>query len=280
MPSKTAEPYPTTWERTCSVASSQLIHSPLRQIFSVFWIGMVAPLSQSMVLLKIQDTVRNGAEAMRSAAGNRGRPDQIGVSRAGREDARDRHHSHLSPACAISLLGRFSAISASRESFVIVFGTCAILCLAVSVSAQMTASLKDSVLEQIAFIHGGTGPFAVAGYRIGERALKELNLPRESFSLEVVHKTPEEVQWSCISDGVQAATGASPGKLNLRIQKAPKDSVETIIRNRKTGQGFVFRLSPDFVKRYLDLPHEKLAEAGKEVLSLRDDQIFAMKRMP
>src|SRR5579884_371207 len=256
MPSKTAEPYPTTWERTCSVASSQLIHSPLRQIFSVFWIGMVAPLSQSMVLLKIQDTVRNGAEAMRSAAGNRGRPDQIGVSRAGREDARDRHHSHLSPACAISLLGRFSAISASRESFVsvfgrpffdetpvrIVFGTCAKLCLAVSVSAQMTASLKDSVLEQIAFIHGGTGPFAVAGYRIGERALKELNLPRESFSLEVVHKTPEEVQWSCISDGVQAATGASPGKLNLRIQKAPKDSVETIIRNRKTGQGFVFRL--------------------------------------
>ncbi len=167
-----------------------------------------------------------------------------------------------------------------RHPVRIVLGTCAIVCLAVSVSAQMTASLKDSVLEQIAFIHGGTGPFAVAGYRIGERALKELNLPRESFSLEVVHKTPEEVQWSCISDGVQAATGASPGKLNLRIQKAPKDSVETIIRNRKTGQGFVFRLSPDFVKRYLGLPHEKLAEAGKEVLSLRDDQIFVMKRMP
>ncbi len=167
-----------------------------------------------------------------------------------------------------------------RHPVRIVLGTCAIVCFAVSASAQMTASLKDSVLEQIAFIHGGTGPFAVAGYRIGERALKELNLPRESFSLEVVHKTPEEVQWSCISDGVQAATGASPGKLNLRIQKAPKDSVETIIRNRKTGQGFVFRLSPDFVKRYLGLPHEKLAEAGKEVLSLRDDQIFVMKRMP
>ena len=75
-----------------------------------------------------------------------------------------------------------------------------------------------TALDQIAFVHGGTGPFAVAGYRIGQRALKEMNLSRGSFNLEVIHKTPNEVQFSCIADGVQAATGVSVGKLNLKLR--------------------------------------------------------------
>ena len=137
-----------------------------------------------------------------------------------------------------------------------------------------------SDLEKIAFVHGGTGPFAVAGYRIGERALRELNLPRGSFSLEVIHKTPNEVQWSCIADGAQAATGASPGKLNLKIEQAARESVETIIRDKKSNRALVFRLTPEFVKRYLDLPHEQLAEAGKQAIALRDDQIFTMTAAP
>src|SRR5258708_4822951 len=43
MPSKTAEPELTTWESTWSVASSQMIHFPLCQIFSVLLMGMCAP---------------------------------------------------------------------------------------------------------------------------------------------------------------------------------------------------------------------------------------------
>jgi len=138
-------------------------------------------------------------------------------------------------------------------------------------------SSEQIALQQIAFVHGGTGPFAVAGYRIGQRALAELNLPRGSFSLEVVHKTPSEVQWSCIADGVQAATGASVGKLNLRLEPASEDSTETIVRDKKSHHAVAFRLTPEFVKRYLNLPHEKLADAGKQVLTLPDDQIFSMK---
>jgi formylmethanofuran dehydrogenase subunit E len=131
-------------------------------------------------------------------------------------------------------------------------------------------------LDQIAFVHGGNGPFAVAGYRIGERALKEMKLPRGTFALEVIHKTPKEVQFSCIADGVQAATGVSVGKLNLKLEEASADAVETIVRDRKSGQTLVFRLKPDFVKRYWNLPHDKLAAAGKEVLSLPDDEIFSI----
>jgi formylmethanofuran dehydrogenase subunit E len=61
----------------------------------------------------------------------------------------------------------------------------------------------------------------------------KLKLPRGSFGLEVVHKTPNEVQWSCIADSVQASTGAGVGKLNLKIGLAIFDSVKTIVRDTK-----------------------------------------------
>jgi uncharacterized GH25 family protein len=40
-------------------------------------------------------------------------------------------------------------------------------------------------LARVRDVHGGAGPWAVAGYRIGQRALKELGLPRQSFALSV-----------------------------------------------------------------------------------------------
>ncbi len=148
--------------------------------------------------------------------------------------------------------------------------------------AQMPAAASNlnsaPALDQIAYVHGGAGPFAVAGYRMGERALKEMNLPRGTFTLDVVHKTPSEVQFSCIADGVQAATGVSVGKLNLKLEPATPQEVETVIRDRKSGKTFVFHLNPDFTKRYLNLPHEKLRAAGEEVLALPDDQIFSLKQ--
>jgi formylmethanofuran dehydrogenase subunit E len=139
------------------------------------------------------------------------------------------------------------------------------------------SAANEAALKDIAFVHGGTGPFAVAGYRIGERAMKELGVPRSSFSIEVVHHTPAEVQWTCIADGVQAATGASVGKMNLKIEPAGADAVETVVRDKNSGRTLVFRLQPSFVKRYWNLPHEKLNDAGREALALPDDAIFTMQ---
>ena len=76
--------------------------------------------------------------------------------------------------------------------------------------AGSTETAVEEQLSRVQEIHGGTGPWAVAGYRIGERALKELGLPRHSFRLLVVHRSPAEVQYSCVADGLQAATGRAP----------------------------------------------------------------------
>ena len=111
---------------------------------------------------------------------------------------------------------------------------------------------------------------------MGERALKELGQTRSSFSLEAIHRTPYEVQWTCIADGVQAATGVSVGKMNLVIEETTLENVSTTVRDKDGGKSVSFRLKPTFVARYINLPHEKLAAAGREAIALPDDEIFTM----
>jgi len=87
-----------------------------------------------------------------------------------------------------------------------------------SVLAQQSNSSTDVTLKAVVSIHGMAGPFAVAGYRMGSRALRELNLQRGDFALDVVDESPAKVQWICVVPGVQEATGASLGKLNLSFE--------------------------------------------------------------
>lgn len=134
----------------------------------------------------------------------------------------------------------------------------------------------DAKLEAVAAIHGGSGPWAVAGYRMGEAALKQLGLARGSFDLEVAHFAPREVQYSCIADGAAAATGASVGKLNLTLSEAAAKDLRTSYRKRSTGQVVVLKLTDGFKARFVDVPRERLGAAGREVLRLDDAEIFEM----
>ena len=138
----------------------------------------------------------------------------------------------------------------------------------------------DEILSKVEAIHGNAGVFAVVGYRIGETALKELGLPRGSFAIDVVHHTPLEVQYSCIADGVQAATGASSGKLNLHVVQATAANLETVIRDRKTGRAVMFHLQPAFLRNYLNLPYEKQPAAARKVLLTPAEQIFSVTTKP
>ncbi|UQA60299.1 formylmethanofuran dehydrogenase subunit E family protein [Polyangium aurulentum] len=135
-------------------------------------------------------------------------------------------------------------------------------------------SSVDAELAEVARIHGGAGPWAVAGYRMGKHALGKLGLQRHSFDLEIVHKSPRSVQFSCIADGASAATGASLGKLNLTLAEASEADVETVYRNKSTGQAVRLRPAASFRARYRDLPREKLMSTGREVMELPDAEIF------
>ncbi len=141
-------------------------------------------------------------------------------------------------------------------------------------AATSTATEVDRTVDAVRAIHGGAGPWAVAGYRMGEAALKKLGLPRGSFDLEVIHHTPNEVQYSCIADGAAAATGASLGKLNLSLEAAPAPETRTVYRRRSTGALVSYRMTANFKARFLDVPRDRLGEAGREAAALDDPEIF------
>jgi formylmethanofuran dehydrogenase subunit E len=154
------------------------------------------------------------------------------------------------------------------------FATQAAATLAGTAALQAHDEHDNPTLDRVALIHGGTGPFAIAGYRMGEAALKQLKVGRGSPDLEVIHHSPREVQWSCIIDGLQAATGASLGKLNLSLVDAPAGTVFSVIRHRKTGQEVKLELTPAFVKQHSNLPMTQTAAAGARVAVSAETEIF------
>lgn len=141
-----------------------------------------------------------------------------------------------------------------------------------------TMSADDYAVQSVEAIHGTAGPFAVAGYRMGRRALDELGLLKGSFALDVQHEAPAEVQWSCIVDGLQAATGASLGKLNLHMSVVrDQNAVRSYVVNRENGGKILFRLQDSFLKRFLNVPVKDLSAAGRVAQSLSDDEIFSLE---
>ena len=136
----------------------------------------------------------------------------------------------------------------------------------------------DARLAEVARVHGGAGPWAVAGYRMGAFALHSLGLERGSFDLEVTHYSPHEVQYACIADGASAATGASLGKLNLSLESAAAPDTHTVYRRRSTKQSLTLRVSKSFTTHFLDVPRERLGEAGREAMLLPDADVFEVVR--
>jgi formylmethanofuran dehydrogenase subunit E len=133
---------------------------------------------------------------------------------------------------------------------------------------------REVELDRVAAVHGAPGPWAVAGYRMGEYALGKLGLERGSFDLEVTHKSPRQVMFSCIADGAAAATGASVGKLNLAIVDGLESDLATSYRRKSTGRVITLRPTASFRTRYANTPREHARELGREVLTLPAEQVF------
>jgi formylmethanofuran dehydrogenase subunit E len=133
------------------------------------------------------------------------------------------------------------------------------------------------ILAETRRVHGGQGPWAVAGYRIGAHAMGALGVPRGHMGLRVHHHSPSAVQYSCITDGLQAATGASLGKHTLAWTEAPLPDLRAEV-GTASGETLVYTLTDGFVARYTDVPFEELDARGAEVARLDDTDIFTVER--
>lgn len=124
--------------------------------------------------------------------------------------------------------------------------------------------------------HGVPGPWALAGWRIGKDALERLGASRrQPWALLVTHRSPREVGYTCMLDGLQAATGASPGKMNL-LHEAIEDGLETVIVDRRSGRTLTYRLAPEFEARFGDVDHADFPAAAFSLDALPDEAVFTV----
>ncbi len=129
----------------------------------------------------------------------------------------------------------------------------------------------DPGLNRVLAISGSSGPFAVAGYRMGQAAMKQLGLGRASADCEVIHHAPTDPALSSVVDGLQAATGASLGKRNLSLVNAPGNESYSIVRNRKTNRQVRLTLTPGFLKAHRGA---ESAAAGARLIAAPEGDIF------
>jgi len=159
----------------------------------------------------------------------------------------------------------------------------ALLAIGCASTPAQTAPVRDSAeaaLAAVAAVHGASGPFAVAGFRMGQRALRELSVARGHFLLEVEHRSAPRVSESCIADGWQVATGTSVGRMNLRRVDAAAGATTTRVRDRASGRALVFELTLAFRARFAHVDHHHAEALGREVLALRDEEIFTLRADP
>lgn len=135
---------------------------------------------------------------------------------------------------------------------------------------------EPALLDAVADIHGDHGPFAVAGYRMGARAMYELHKSPGNRDVEVKHVSPPKHKWSCIADGLQASTGTSVGQLNLD-HEVSDGAVYSIVATADGAKTLRFELRDDFIAQFDGIPKDKLPEAGERVATMSDDDIFTFE---
>lgn len=145
---------------------------------------------------------------------------------------------------------------------------------------QGSTAESEPALREVREVHGAAGPWAVAGYRMGQRALRDLSLSRGTFDLEVVHESPMQVQYTCVADGIQAATGATLGRLNLRLVEATLDKMKTVFRNKSSGRTVTITLTESFMKQFANVPMQELEAKGRIVAGMKDEEIMVVSTKP
>ncbi|RIK66129.1 MAG: hypothetical protein DCC65_10950 [Planctomycetota bacterium] len=105
----------------------------------------------------------------------------------------------------------------------------------------------NSDLQSIRGLRGDLTPGAVIGYRMGVAALGRLGLRRGDASLFVTHWCPLRPEYTSILDGLQAATGATVGRLSLRMETVDSASQMRTMFVDRTSRRVITMYIPDSI---------------------------------
>ena len=144
-------------------------------------------------------------------------------------------------------------------------------------------------LAHAARFHGHLGPWVTVGAMIGRDAVKHLDTPGH-WKIEVICWMPPEKQrtpFSCILDGLQATSGATWGKRNIRLDHSPEVVLDNqpavyVIRHSSDArprEGLVYHLTDKLTAIMADISPDRLEQISRDIASCDVDELFAVRPM-
>ena len=111
---------------------------------------------------------------------------------------------------------------------------------------------RPVTLDELERFHGHIGPYVALGARMGVHAISEREIPKY-FGLHVHVECPPEPPFSCLIDGLQAATGATMGKKN--IEHIIADKIRVTITDTKTKKQVSYTIKQSIMDMMKEMPN-------------------------
>lgn len=139
----------------------------------------------------------------------------------------------------------------------------------------------EEILEKAVDFHGHLGPFLVLGVRMGLLGIRELEAKKGNPKLRVTVMTKPSVPFSCVIDGIQAATKCTIGNRKLRLRNSPKKvsakfqilegNIVTVTLN-PTKQEELEKLLSKHVS------FQEMEKIARNIISMPENELFKMKK--
>lgn len=148
-----------------------------------------------------------------------------------------------------------------------------------SKAAEPTADLTGDVRAIVA-VHGELSPWAALGYRMGKRGMAELQLSAGDGRLLVIHRSPFELPYTVMADGIQASTHATMGRMTLGISKVDLPELRSEFMDQTGARGVAIRPGPRLVEELVGASSSNEREAAAlRILRLKDDDLFMVTKL-
>ena len=137
-----------------------------------------------------------------------------------------------------------------------------------------------SLIQNATKLHGHLGPFLVIGVRMGDMAKRHLGLDdKSSRNLQASVKTPLCTPFSCVIDGIQAATSCTVGNQKLKIENSTKE-ISARFGLQSSDKTVKISVNPKVVDTLSEQMSKgvSIEQLAAKIARMREEQLFVLEK--
>jgi len=136
------------------------------------------------------------------------------------------------------------------------------------------------ILEKAVDLHGHLGPFLVLGIRMGLIGLRELGTKKGNQKLRVTVMTKPSVPFSCVIDGIQAATKCTIGNRKLKLRNSLRTvSAKFQILEENTVTVTLYPAKREEIEKLLEhVGFQEVEKIARNIIFIPERELFKVEK--